>query len=121
MEKYIDGFVFCVPRKKLKDYRKMAEYGGKMWKKYGALEYMECVQDDLKVMHGMLAFPKLAKPKKGELIMFSFIVYKSRAHRDSVNKKVMNDPKMKKDMEKMVMPFDTKRMSYAGFKSIVSM
>lgn len=101
----------------------MAEWGAKTWKKYGALEYFECVGDDLKIKKGMgQSFPKLAKLKKGETVVFSYIVYRSRAHRDEVNKKVMkemNDPVNKKKYENMPMPFDMKRFTYGGFQAIV--
>lgn len=124
MSKYVDGFVLPVPEEKLGEYKKMAMEGGKIWKKHGALEYYECVGDDLaSEMMGMkyTKFPKMAKAKPGELIIFSFIVYKSKAHRDSVNAKVMKefmqDPK-NKDRE---MPFDMKRMAYGGFETLVAL
>jgi alkaline phosphatase len=126
--KYVDGFVLSVPRSKLGAYRKMSLPMGKMVRKFGALDYKECVGDDMhpKGMGGMKfrVFPRLVKPKKGEVVLFSFIVFKSKAHRNSVNRKVMKemkkmmkDPKMKKMMESL--PFDMKRMSYGGFKVIV--
>jgi|SRR3989344_1300085 len=122
---YVDGFVLVVPKNKTAVYRKMAKEGARMWKKYGALDYKECMGDDLNIkpMGGMspLLFPKMTKAKKGEVVWFSYIVYKSRAHRDAVNKKVMAD--MSKYAEKhkdMSMPFDMKRMAYGGFKVIVS-
>ena len=119
--KYVDGFVMVVPKKNLKAYTKMATEAGKVWMEHGALEYFECVGDDLKVMPGCgLPFPKLAKTKTGETVVFSFIVYKSRAHRDKVNKQVMKDSRMNAMMEKFKpMPFDPKRMSYGGFEVIV--
>jgi uncharacterized protein YbaA (DUF1428 family) len=123
MAKYVDGFVIPVPKKQLATYRKMAEMGGKMWKKYGALEYFECVGDDLNPkMDGMkfVKFPQMAKAKPGETVIFSFIVYKSRTHRDAVNAKVMKDPAMNDPQWKdKPMPFDPKRMAYGGFKTIV--
>lgn len=116
---YVDGFVIPVPRKNLKAYKKMAQWGAKAWMRHGALAYMECVGDDMKETKFSMAFPKMVKPRKGEVVMFSFIVYKSRAHRDAVNKSVikemMKDPK-NKDMK---MPFDCKRMAYGGFKAMV--
>lgn len=123
MAKYVDGFVLPVPKKNMVVYRKMAALGKSMAMKHGALDYIEAAGDDLnpKAMGGMkfLTFPKLAKAKPGETVMFSFVVYKSRAHRDQVNKKMMkemmNDPKMKD----MPMPFDMKRMAYGGFKAVV--
>lgn len=119
---YVDGFVLPVPKKNLKKYRKMAEEGGKMWKKHGALQYFECVGNDLhpKGDAKCLTFPKLAKAKPGETVFYSFIVYKSRAHRDAVNARVMKDPAMNDPKNKdMKMPFDVKRMAYGGFKAIV--
>jgi uncharacterized protein YbaA (DUF1428 family) len=116
--KYVDGFVLAVPTKNLAAYRKMATVGGKVWRKHGALEYAEAVGDDLDVKFGV-SFKKLMKPKRGETIVFSWIVFKSRAHRDQVNKKVMSDPEVKKAMENTAMPFDVKRMAYGGFKFLV--
>ena len=122
--KYVDGFVLVVPKKKLAAYRKMAQFGKKIWMKYGALDYKECVGDDLrpKGMGGMKhrLFSEMAKAKSGETVWFSFIVYKSKKHRDQVNKKVMKDPAMNdpKNMT-MPMPFDMKRFAYGGFKVIV--
>jgi uncharacterized protein YbaA (DUF1428 family) len=114
---YVDGFVIPVPKRKLAAYKRMAAVAGKVWKRYGALDYKECVGDDLKVKMG-LPFPKLAKTKNGETVVFSYIVYKSKAHRDAVNKKVMKDPRIAK-MMKEPMPFDDKRMTYGGFKVMV--
>ena len=114
---YVDGFLLPVPRKNLKAYKKMATWGKRMWMKHGALAYVETVGDDLKPPMG-LPFPKLMKLKAGEVPVFSYIVYKSRAHRDQVNAKVMKDPGMAKAMPKK-MPFDFKRMCYGGFKGIV--
>lgn len=116
---YVDGFVIPIKKKDIAVYRKMAQWGAKTWKKYGALEYFECIGDDLKVQKGMgMGFAKLAKLKRGETVVFSWIVYKSRAHRDEVNKKVMNDPSMK-DFDPKTMPVDMKRFVYGGFKPIV--
>lgn len=115
---YVDGFVLPVPKKNLPAYKRMAAKAGKIWRKHGALEFRESAADDLDIKMG-LPFPRLVKPKAGETIMFSWIVYKSRAHRDSVNKKVMKDPRMNAIMEGMKMPFDVKRMAYGGFKVIV--
>ena len=121
MAKYVDGFVLVVPKNKLSVYRKMAKDGKKMWKKYGALDYKECMGDDLKTksMGDMKprSFVEMAKAKKNETVWFSFIVYKSKKHRDQVNAKVMKQ--MEKEAEKygdMKMPFDMKRMAYGGFK-----
>jgi uncharacterized protein YbaA (DUF1428 family) len=116
---YVDGFVLPVPKKHLKVYRTIAQKAGKIWREHGALQYVEAEADDLDVKFG-LSFTKLVKPKPGETIMFSWIVYKSRAHRDSVNAKVMADPRLNKMMEKSKMPFDMKRMAYGGFKYLVN-
>lgn len=121
---YVDGFVIPIKKENISAYKKMAKWGAKTWKKHGALEYFECVGNDLKVKKGMgQGFSKLAKLKKEETVVFSFIVYKSRAHRDEVNKKVMKDPSMK-DMEKMMKKMgeimDMKRFAYGGFKVLVS-
>lgn len=119
MPRYADGFVIPMPKKNLKDYRAMSKKAGKVWKEHGALEYCECVGDDLNVKFGM-PFPKLVKPKTGEVIVFSWIVYKSRAHRDRVNAKVMKDPRLQPEAIKSN-PFDLKRMVYGGFEIIVDM
>ena len=116
--RYVDGFVLPVPKKNLKAYVQMAKKAGMIWRKHGALEYRECVGDDLKVRMG-LPFPRLARVKAGETVVFSWIVYKSRAHRDRVNAKVMKDPWIKGMCDEKSMPFDVKRMSYGGFKVAV--
>lgn len=116
--KYVDGFVLPVPRKNVQAYRRMAQASGKIWREYGALEFRECVGDDLKVRMG-LPFPRLTRLKRGETVFFSWIVYKSRAHRDSVNKKVMQDPRIAKMMQQGPIPFDVKRMTYGGFRILV--
>jgi uncharacterized protein YbaA (DUF1428 family) len=118
MARYVDGFLLVVPKKKLKAYLAMAKVGGTVWKKHGALEYMECVGDDLGVHHG-LPFPRLLKLKKNELAFYSFIVYRSRKHRDTVNAKVMADPMIAKMFSGKPMPFDMKRMSHGGFQALV--
>ena len=115
---YVDGFLLPVPKKNLPAYRRMAQKAGKIWKQYGALQYCECAADDMNVKFGM-PFPKYVKPKPGETIFFSWIMYKSRAHRDSVNAKIMKDPRLKEMMKNTPMPFDAKRMAYGGFKVIV--
>lgn len=120
---YVDGFVLAVPKKKLKAYAKMAQFAGKIWKEHGALEFRECVGDDLAVKWGV-PFTKTITVKPGETVIFSYIVFQSRAHRDQVNAKVMKDPRLSKQMEGMKdeeMPFDTKRMAYGGFKTIVDL
>ena len=114
---YVDGFVLVVPKKKIALYKKIARKAGRIWREHGALDYRECVGDDLKVKFG-LPFPKLTKAKAGETVVFSWIVYKSRAHRDKVNAKVMADKRLK--MEGTEMPFDMKRMAYGGFKTVVA-
>lgn len=118
MARYVDGFVLPIPKKSLRAYTKMAKAASKVWMEHGALEYRECWGDDLDVKMGV-PFTKIAKCKAGETVVFAWIVYKSRAHRDSVNKKVMKDPRLAKMMETMAMPFDCKRMGYGGFKTIV--
>lgn len=116
---YVDGFLLVVPKKNLKAYEKMAQAAGKIWKEHGALEFRECVGDDLASKFGV-PFPKLAKMKAGETVMFSWIVFKSKAHRDRVNAKVMKDPRLEQMMEGKEMPFDVKRMAYGGFKVLVA-
>ena len=115
---YVDGFVLAVPKKNLPAYRRMSQKAGKVWKDHGALEYRECVGDDLDTKFG-LPFPRLAKLKRGEAVVFSWILYKSRAHRDRVNAKVMKDPRLAKMMDPKAMPFDMKRLAYGGFKVLV--
>jgi uncharacterized protein YbaA (DUF1428 family) len=115
---YVDGFVLPVPTKNLKDYRRMAQRAGKIWRELGALQYVEAVGDDLNTKFGV-PFPKIAKSKRGETVLFSWIVYKSRAHRDSVNAKVMKDPRIANMMKNKKVPFDMKRMAYGGFKFLV--
>ena len=124
MAKYVDGFVLVVPKNKAKDYKKMAKEGAYMWMQHGALEYYECRGDDLKpkAMDGMkpLAFTKMTKAKPNETVWFSFVVFKSRKHRDEVNAKVMKH--MEKEMTKekgKPMPFDMNRVAYGGFEVIV--
>jgi len=116
--RYVDGFVLPVPRKNLQVYRRMARKAGKVWREHGALEYRECVGDDLNIK-GVKTFPLQIRPKPGETVMFSWIVYRSRAHRDRVNAKVMKDPRLAKMMDPKAMPFDSKRMVYGGFKVLV--
>jgi uncharacterized protein YbaA (DUF1428 family) len=116
--RYVDGFVVPVPENNIKLYRTIAKKAGKIWKEHGALEYIEAVGDDLENNWGV-SFMKAAKLKPGEVPFFSFIVYKSRADRDKVNAKVMNDPRLKKMMDGGAMPFEVKRMVYGGFKVLV--
>ena len=115
---YVDGYVLPVPKKKMQAYRRMAQKAGKIWRKHGALDYKECAGDDLNVKMGV-PFPKMLKPRPGETVVFSYIVFKSRAHRDSVNAKVMKDPRIANMCDPKSMPFDCKRMVYGGFKAIV--
>jgi len=116
---YVDGFVIALPRRKLPLYRRIARQAGKIWKKHGALEYRECAGDDLKIKMGV-PFPKLARVKPGETVVFSWILYRNRRDRDRVNAKVMKDRRIER-MMKVPMPFDMKRMAYGGFKVIVDM
>lgn len=118
MARYVDGFVIALPKKKVAAYRKMARLGAKVWKEHGALEYYECVGDDLATPYGM-PFPKLTRLKKGETVVFSWIVYRSKKHRDSVNAKVMKDPRMNDPELHKSMPFDMKRMTAGGFETLV--
>jgi uncharacterized protein YbaA (DUF1428 family) len=115
---YVDGFLLPVPKKKLRAYATMAKQAGKIWRKHGALDYKECVGDDLKVKMGT-PFPRTIKLKPGETVVFSYIVFKSRAHRDRVNAKVMKDPRLANMMDPKDMPFDVKRMNYGGFRVLV--
>ncbi len=118
-KRYVDGFVIPIKKKNIAAYKKMAVWGAKVWKKYGALEYFECIGDDLKVQKGAgQGFAKLAKLKANETVIFSWIVYKSKAHRDQVNKKVMSDPSMN-TFDPSTMPFDMRRFAMGGFKVIV--
>jgi len=113
MALYVDGFVIPVPKKNMKSYLKMARMGGRVWKEHGALEVFECFGDDLKPKFGM-PFPRGIKVKPGETVVFSWILFKSRASRDRVNAKVMKDKRMATAPKKM--PFDFKRMIYGGFE-----
>ena len=115
MPGYVDGFLFSVPKENLPAYRKMATLGKKVWMEHGAVAYFECMEDDVD-LPGMLPFKARIKPKPGEVMFFSFIVFESKAHRNRVNKKVMSDPRMEAPGKS---PFDMKRMSYGGFKAFV--
>lgn len=120
-EMYVDGFVLVVPKKNLAAYTKMAGIGAKVWMKHGALDYKECAVDDMKPKGVTYTFAKAMNAKPSDTIIFSYITFKNRAHRDAVNAKVMKDPMMNDPKYKdMPMPFDMKRMSYGGFKTIVS-
>ncbi len=115
---YVDGFVIPVPKKNLQAYRRMAILAGKVWRDHGALDYKECIADDVKVGK-RTSFPRSVKLKKTEVVVFSYIVYKSRKHRDAVLAKVMKDPRLAKMMDPKSMPFDGKRLIYGGFKVMV--
>lgn len=115
---YADGFIVPVPKRNLAAYKKIARIAGKVWRDHGALSYVECVEDD--VPYGKLtSFPRSVKVKKGEVVVFSWITYKSRKNRDAVLKKAMADPRLKMDSKKM--PFDAKRMIYGGFKTMMEL
>src|ERR1700709_2002949 len=115
---YVDGFIVAVPKKNLEAYRSLAKRAGKVWKEYGALEYRECVAEDVKVGK-LTSFPRSVKLKPGETVIFSWITYRSRAQRDRVNAKVMADKRLAGMMTGKSMPFDGKRMIYGGFESLV--
>ena len=117
---YVDGFVVPVPKKRLAAYRRMAQKGGKLWREHGALEFRECVADDVK-WGKRTSFPRSVKQKPGETVVFSYIVYKSRADRDRVIAKVMKDKRLAAMMNPKAMPFDAKRMIYGGFKVMVAL
>lgn len=120
MPRYVDGFVVPVPTKNLDAYRRMARKAGNIWKEYGAIEYVECVADDVKPGK-VTSFPQAVKLKADETVVFSWIVYKSRSHRDSVNAKVMKDPRLASMMDPKAMPFDAKRMFWGGFKTLLEL
>ena len=120
MARYVDGYVIPVPKRKVQAYRRMARKAGKVWIEYGALEFRECVGDDLKIK-GTASFTRAARAKAGETVFFSWIVYKSRAHRDRVNAKVIKDPRLADMMNTTAMPFDVKRMVYGGFRALVDL
>ena len=121
MPKYVDGFVVPVLKKKLKHYFKIAQQAGKVWRDHGALDYKECLGDDLTSASAFcMPFPKGIRLKTGETVVFSFIVYKSKAHRDKVNAKVMNDPRIT-GMITQPMPFDMRKMSHGGFDVLVDL
>lgn len=122
MSRYVDGFVIPVPRRKIAQYKRMARLGAKIWREYGALDYKECVMDTAPQPEGMSGdlFKKLAKAKPDETVIFAYIVYRSRAHRDRVSAKVMADPRLAAYADPRKMPFDMARMTYGGFNVIVS-
>ena len=116
---YVDGFVLPIPRDNLKVYARMARKAGMIWREHGAVDYKECVGDDLDVKMGV-PFPRQMKVKPGETVVFSYIVFKSRAHRDRVNAKVMKDPRIAGMCDPKAMPFDAARMVYGGFRILVA-
>ena len=118
MSQYIDGFVLSIPKAKLAAYKKLATKAAKIWREHGAFEYRECVGDDMEVEH-MLAFPKIAKSKPDEVVIFAYAVFESRKHRDATNKKIMADPRIAAMVTESKAIFDCKRMAYGGFKTLV--
>jgi uncharacterized protein YbaA (DUF1428 family) len=117
---YVDGFVLPVPKKNIAAYKRMARMAGKVWKEHGALEYRECIADDVKPGK-WTSFPQSVKLKRDEVVVFSWIVYKSRAHRDRVMARVMKDPRLQPMMDPKTMPFDGKRLIWGGFKQAVAL
>jgi uncharacterized protein YbaA (DUF1428 family) len=117
---YVDGFLVPVPKKKLAAYRRMAAKAGKIWREHGALEFRECIADDVS-WGKRTSFPRSVKQKSGETVFFSYIVYKSRADRDRINAKVMKDKRLAKMMDPKAMPFDARRMIWGGFKTVVDL
>src|SRR4051794_20428408 len=120
MSQYIDGFVLSIPKDKLAAYKKIATKAAKIWREHGAVEYRECVGDDMDVK-GMVAFPKLAKSKSGEVVIFAYARFESRKHRDAANKKIMADPRLAAMCGETSAIFDCKRMAYGGFKTLVEL
>jgi len=118
MARYVDGFVLPVPRRNLEAYRRQARKAGKIWMEHGALEFRECVAEDVQKGE-VTSFPQSVRLKRGEVVVFSWIVFKSRAHRDRVNAKVINDPRL--EMDAKAMPFDSTRMIYGGFEVLVDL
>ena len=117
---YVDGFVLAVPQARLAEYRRMARLGAKVWKEHGALDYVECVADDVKPGK-TTSFPQAVKLKDGEVVMFSYIIYRNRRDRDRINKLVMADPRLAAMMDPKKMPFDAKRMFWGGFKQMIAL
>ena len=120
MTHYVDGFIVPVPRNRIDAYRKMAEEAGRIWLEHGALQYWECAGDDVKPGK-VTSFPQAVQLKDDEVVMFSWILYRSREERDSINAKVMDDPRMKAMMDPAKFPFDGKRMFWGGFKTIIEL
>ncbi|HSA54583.1 MAG TPA: DUF1428 domain-containing protein [Gemmatimonadaceae bacterium] len=119
MARYVDGFLIPIPKKNVKRYQSIARAAGRIWREYGALEYVECVGDDVSMKGSPASFPRRVRAKPNEAVVFSWIVYRSKAHRDRVNKKIMKDPRILKMMERQENPFDPKKMSYGGFEVLV--
>jgi uncharacterized protein YbaA (DUF1428 family) len=119
MERYVDGFLIPIAKDKVGEYIKMAQKAGEVWKEHGAIEYYECIGDDLDIEE-MVSFKKAADTSEDETVIFSWIVFESREHRDSVNAAVMNDPRIKDMMESGSELFDYRRMAYGGFKTLVN-
>lgn len=115
---YVDGYLIPIPKKNVQAYRRMANKAGQVWKEHGALDYKECVGEDLNIK-GMVPFTKVSKAKSGETVIFAYVLFKSRKHRDTVNARVMNDPRIHSMCDPKKVPFDTKRMAYGGFNVIV--
>lgn len=120
MPNYVDGFVLAVPKKNIVAYRRAARQAGKVWREHGALQYVECVADDVKPGK-LTSFPQAVKLKPNEVVWFSWIVYKSRRHRDQVLAKVFKDPRLQSMMDPTRMPFDAKRMIYGGFNVAIEL
>jgi uncharacterized protein YbaA (DUF1428 family) len=118
MERYVDGFLIPIAKDKVQKYKEIAEKAGEVWKEHGALEYYECIGDDLE-KENMVSFMKAAGASEEETVIFSWIIYESKEHRDQVNAAVMNDPRIKGMCEPGSQPFDYKRMAYGGFKTLV--
>lgn len=118
MSTYVDGFVIPLPKNRIEDYRKMAELSGVIWREHGALDFYECIGDDMDAKD-MVSFPQLAGAGPDETVVFSWVVYQSREHRDEVNAKVMADPRMAEMMDPTNPPFDCKRLAFGGFKVLV--
>ncbi len=119
MPQYVDGFVLPMPKENVAAYKRMAEKGCKIWLEHGALDYRECIAEDTDAKFG-LSFAAGINAKPEETVVFAWITYQSRAHRDEVNEKVMKDPRIAEDMENKEMPFDCKRMLYGGFETLVA-
>lgn len=117
---YVDGFVLPVPRRQIAKYKKLAKLAGKVWREHGAIDYVECVAEDVK-SGKVTSFPQSVKLKKGEVVIFSWATYKSRAHRDRVLKKVMADKRLQNTMNPETLPFDGMRMFWGGFKPIIKL